>query len=488
MKKDEINHCMQIYLSARGEGKDPYFDVGQLIDMLDSLEESYDMGYFNDIVDLGLRLHPGNPDLLIKKCRALIEDDDIDKAREIMDALGDYDDENLHLMRMECYCYKKQYQQIVSYMQPLVQEKADCLLFLFENLAVLCNNHLEPAESEEFIRWGLELFPDSVVLKEERCCALEQSGRYEEAIKLCNELIDKNPYSYTYWYSLGRYHLMSSDVDKAIEAFDFALACSEELNEEVLTMKAYSLMLSGSYEKALEVYRLLEEHEFSPILIYPHMGECYTKLGDFEQGYIVLKKMLDDHEKHMELTAYYNLASCSFQIKKPNDALNTLYRALKRYPEELQIWSLITVMMLQMQLFDSVNQSFPILFHLAEQDARNPEKRTSAISYLMDMGLASLRRGQMKFAERFFHKAVDLDPDHVSARSHLVVASLLTDDPEQAQEHMAKLSLEDLLNAFRQSDLDPKLIDTVLNECYAPKSGVNGRLVKQFLTNKDNSN
>ena len=66
MKKDDISRLLQHYLSAKEEGKEPYFDADQIDEMLDSFEDSNDYTYFDEVLALGLKLHPGNSALQIK--------------------------------------------------------------------------------------------------------------------------------------------------------------------------------------------------------------------------------------------------------------------------------------------------------------------------------------------------------------------------------------------------------------------------------------
>ena len=97
------------------------------------------------------------------------------------------------------------------------------------------------------------LFPDNLILKDELCYNLEIEGDIKKAIEVCNELIDKNPYSNDYWFTLGRLYSISGDYEKAIEAFDFALTCDDS-DEELKILKAYCLYMNENYEKAIEVY------------------------------------------------------------------------------------------------------------------------------------------------------------------------------------------------------------------------------------------
>ena len=60
MKKKDISRLLQRYLTGHQEGKDAYFDADEIDELLDSFEESDDYTYYDEVLALGLRLHPGN--------------------------------------------------------------------------------------------------------------------------------------------------------------------------------------------------------------------------------------------------------------------------------------------------------------------------------------------------------------------------------------------------------------------------------------------
>ena len=59
-EKDDISRLLQRYLSAREMGKEPYFDADEVDELLGSFEESDNYDYFDEVLALGLKLHPGN--------------------------------------------------------------------------------------------------------------------------------------------------------------------------------------------------------------------------------------------------------------------------------------------------------------------------------------------------------------------------------------------------------------------------------------------
>ena len=69
MDKKKISLLWQRYLSGQEEGKDAYFDAEEIDDLLESFEEADKFTHYDEVLALGLRLHPGNPLLLIRQIR-----------------------------------------------------------------------------------------------------------------------------------------------------------------------------------------------------------------------------------------------------------------------------------------------------------------------------------------------------------------------------------------------------------------------------------
>ena len=159
----------------------------------------------------------------------------------------------------------------------MITRDCDYLEEVFEYISPILNDLDMNKEARDFVDRGLALFPDNLILKNELCYILETEGDVPRAIELCNELIDKNPFSYEYWFTLGRLHSMVGDYEKAIEAFDFALTCDDS-DTELKILKAYCLYMNESYEKAIEEYQEIEGDEEVMRRISPLMAECYMKL------------------------------------------------------------------------------------------------------------------------------------------------------------------------------------------------------------------
>ena len=70
--------------------------------MLDSFEDSNDYTYFDEVLALGLKLHPGNSALQIKKGRQFAYNEDYESALALLENIAETDNQDLDMLKMEC--------------------------------------------------------------------------------------------------------------------------------------------------------------------------------------------------------------------------------------------------------------------------------------------------------------------------------------------------------------------------------------------------
>lgn len=169
MKKDDISRLLQHYLSAKEEGKEPYFDADQIDEMLDSFEDSNDYTYFDEVLALGLKLHPGNSALQIKKGRQFAYNEDYESALTLLENIAETDNQDLDMLKMECYCSLNQYPKVLEITEELITRDCDYLEEVFEYISPILNDLDMNKEARDFVDRGLALFPDNLILKNELC-------------------------------------------------------------------------------------------------------------------------------------------------------------------------------------------------------------------------------------------------------------------------------------------------------------------------------
>ena len=262
----------------------------------------------------------------------------------------------LDLMRLECYCEFNRYDEALSLISELTTENSAYLEDAIVQTACVMNDMEKyHQDTYKFITHALTMFPDNMTLKSELCFNLELQGKTKEALTLCRELINEDPYAAETWYMQGRIYSLCADFEKAIDSLDFALTCihkNEELEYEIKLMKAYCLYKNESYLKAISIYEELTSYdEFISSEVDPFLAECYMNLGEYEKAYDILKRIINHKGLEDEVSAFGNLIYCCIEIERRKEAIDILSEALKRFPTSiLEYLSTLNMMREQLSL------------------------------------------------------------------------------------------------------------------------------------------
>ncbi|MDR1937257.1 MAG: tetratricopeptide repeat protein [Tannerellaceae bacterium] len=416
MKQDDISTLLQRYLTACKKGTEPYFDADEIDAILDSFEEKEDFTHYEALLALGLRLHPDNPDLKIRQCKFHVYNEDYRQALDLLDSIAEANSEETGMIRLECYCALGQYPKAIEYMEELMEANCDYVENLFEFLTPVLSDLEMMTEARDFVERGLSLFPDNLVLKDELCYILELEGDFEQAIRLCNELIDKEPYSYEYWFSLGRLYSQTNDFDNAIEAFDFALTCDDS-DDELKVLKAYCLFMNENYEKAIEVYSEIATDEVSVDSVKSLMAECYIKLDDFEHAYHLFKEIISRQTDAVDASVYISFIRCCVETDRENEASQTLVKAADIFPDNVRILSLLALNYLEHGKEDlALRITGKILEHLGSIRVENEEEDYEK---LFEEKQPIFTRDNLEKVVKYYKKILQLSPNLSFKNKHI---------------------------------------------------------------------
>lgn len=328
---------MDLYLSAKKENKEIYLDAFEIEDLLDYLEDTDDFTYYEEIVRLGLSLHPDNFYIRLKEARLFIINEEYQKALDLLTFLKEEDplNEDINLLTMECYCYLNRYNEVTLFFDQMEADKDELLEEAYEYIGTLANDLENYIYAQSLLARGLSLFPDNQVIHHELCFALESAEDIPMAIELCEQLLDQAPYNYDFWCILGRLYTQENEYEKAIEAFDFAATC-HELEVEIKVMKAYCLYMNGSYERAIEEYQELLDNPDTKRMAIPFLAECHIQQGNIEKAYDFLKSLIEqDHKFTLDPSAYITFIHCCLLMNKNEEAESVIQKAEEAFKDNI---------------------------------------------------------------------------------------------------------------------------------------------------------
>lgn len=345
MKQSKPAVLLKQYLAAQKTGKEIYFDIDEIENILNWLNISDRQAYYDEVLSFGIRLHPQNMELKVRKCRQYVANEEFDEALDMIDNMAESDNLDFELIRLECYLSLGQYTRVVDYVERLIGENSDDLEDIFEYLMPVINDLCIEEDACDFMKRGPLLFPDNTILKNELCVYLVSFEDLNKAIALCNELIDRDPYFVEYWYTLGKLHMKKNNYEKAIEAFDFALTCDDK-DLELKAHKAYCFYMNRHYEKAIDVCMdLVNDNGYIYYCVSPIQAECYLELGKEEEAYELLKSRIDglDAELENDVHNYVCFIQCCMRIGKKDVAERALNKALHFSPENISLLFLLAI-------------------------------------------------------------------------------------------------------------------------------------------------
>lgn len=474
MRKDDISRLLARYLSMQDEGKEAYFDANEIEDLLDSFEESDDFTLYDGVLTLGMKLHPNHTGLQIKQCKQFVYYEKFEEALQRIETIAETNEPELDLLRLECYCSLDRYQEAKVYTEQLIANDCEYLIDIFEYTAPILGELAMHKEAIDFIRCGLKLFPDNIELKEELCYNLESTGEITEAISLCNDLIDNNPYSFDDWATLGRLYSIDGEFEKAIEAFDFALTC-DDTDNEIKILKAYCLFMNENYQKAIDVYNeLIGDPEFT-YRVKPLIAECYLKLDNYETGYQLLRDVLENNKQYEEPASYINYLLCCAKTERLDEEQGILDKALELFPNHINLLYLKALYFTDMGQED---EAIKMLQYILNQIDATEEYINGLIDTNYQLANLFLKRNRYTEALEHFQKVLNMLPTYPMVHIKMAICYINLNDPAGFIEHISLCSDEEI-KEFEGS--------------YTPSKNEKNKLplvdlIKEYLSSKKNNN
>lgn len=486
MRKDDFSRLLNRFLSAREEAKEPYFDADEIEDLLCGFEDANDYTYFEEVLAVGLRLHPKSVNLKVRKCQQYITNEEYAKALPILEEISETDHEEVAYQRMNCYCGLKQYGKVLEYTEELIADKYSYLEYLFEFTAPLLNDMDMIKEAHDYVDRGLKLYPNNLILKDELCYILETEGDMEKAIRVCNEIIDNNPYSYDNWFTLGRLYSISGDFTKAVEAFDFALTCNDS-EPELKLLKAYCLYMNESYQKAIEVYQEIAHTAGGAT---PHikqlMAESYMKLEDFEQAYTLFNEIIESEKVQNDPTVQINYVHACLETEHQEEAYHLLVKIAERFPDNIRILSLLALTHLEMGNEEKAKETANHLMDVIDKRKEDTNYTEEELERLLQTGQQLHLKGDIDNALKYYKKILEINPDMPYMHMHIAMAYLTKGEMELFDKHYKQTSPIEIQEYLQNMGIETNELN--IEQPLITKSILTEELVKQFLNNKDNKN
>lgn len=328
----EFKQTLHAYEAMQESGKPTYFDADQLTDIAEFYAARGDHDKAEAAIDHALLLHPGSTDPMVFKARNLLAHDEIESAYKLCRTIPDQKDFEVRLLYAEIHLTKNQPDKADKVLMDYVntqEEDPDHMCEIMRD----CSEVFSDFKHYEYsLKWGYTLLehvktnankPENILYAEEVILvALRDLNRYDEALALSNDMLDRDPYYIAAWIIQSEIYIAQKMYNEAIEAADYAIAI-DDTNMGAVVCKANSFFFLENMTEALKLYRKCIQYEFHPDVCHYMCGLIEASRRNHMQAlndFLVSYKTVGD-TANFSFELCYNMALNFAAIGRKEEAL-----------------------------------------------------------------------------------------------------------------------------------------------------------------------
>ncbi|MBC9912476.1 tetratricopeptide repeat protein [Chitinophaga varians] len=449
---DDLRDLLQQFENLRAGKSHSFLDEDSFEQIIDYYDEQDEMPIALQAAEIAIEQFPYSSALLLKKANLLIETKKYKEALHLLDkaALLDRNDINLYILQTDVYLALNQHQKAADVLNEQIdqfegEDKTELLL----ELADVYDDWEEFEKVFDCLKMALEHDPNNEEALHKICFWTEFTGRNEESIRLHTWIIDEHPFNHLAWFNLGTAYQGLKLYEKAIDAYQYAVAIDEKFDYAYRNMGDAYIRLR-KYADAIEVLQKHLEIAKPEDVIYEAIGHCYERQRKYTQARYYYRKashlspnddklfykiavayMMEENWdnaaksllnalKINKQSAEYNmsLGECYLQLGKEKDALLYFVNAVRIRPKSVQPWQELVK---GLYVFGFLEEALDQLAAAEEKAGRKPVFQYYRAAILIAQGktkegLLHLETA-LQQAPKALKKLVELDPailQHVS--------------------------------------------------------------------------
>ncbi|MBR2475152.1 MAG: tetratricopeptide repeat protein [Bacteroidaceae bacterium] len=391
----KTNLLLRYESMLRGESVE-WFDTEDYEEIALEYEMASMLSNAIEAIEMGLKYHPMSEELLARKAYFLLIKGQIEEAENLMSVVTDKSDET-QLIRVELRLISGDIDEAITLIKELLKGESlqsEHLLSVID----LCADYKLYKEIllDIFTSIGKFERTQQLYLLREFMKVLEEESEYKLQLQVVEKILDMDPYSYHEWLRAIELYLYHSDIQKAFEAIDYALAIDPK-NSDALYYKAYCYAEQGYYKDAIIILESLEKSKNE--YIYTLMATCYNKLGLYDKS----DRVLDESLQYYPLDAkiLYVKAQNRYKSQQPLVAIDLLRQAEEIEPHSSDILYMLSKLYYEQESYDKAKETF---LKLESSDYEESDAKV----YILGGDIAT-KRGEYREALNYYERAFALD-------------------------------------------------------------------------------
>ncbi len=310
--REELRELIQQFENLKSGRAHSFIDEDSFELIIDYYyDDKGDLQKALEAAETGLTQFPYSASLHIQKADIYLGLKQYDKVLEILDyaVLLDNSDISLYIIKTDAFLALDQQDKAAELLSEAIdrfegEEKID---LLFE-LSDVYDDYEQFDNVFDCLKMILEIEPSNEEALHQICFWTDHTGNNEASIKLHQKIIDDYPFNHLAWFNLAAAFQGLKLYEKAIDAYQYAIAIDEKFDYAYRNMGDAFLRLR-KYKEAIEALEKVLELSRPEDVIYEAIGHCYDKLKNFAQARQYYRKashiIPDDSQLHYKIACTY---------------------------------------------------------------------------------------------------------------------------------------------------------------------------------------
>ncbi len=327
--KEELKELLLQYDNLRSGRSYSFIEEDSFEKIIDYFDEKDELANALEAAAYAIVQYPYSAMLLIKKSDILIA---TKKYREALECLEqaeilDSTDTNLYILKTDAYLALDEQQKAALVLEDAIDNfSGDEKIELLFELADVYDDYENFDKVFDCLTMILDIDPNNEEALYKICFWTDFTGRNEEGIRLHQKIIEDFPYNELAWFNLAAAYQGIKLYEKAIDAYQYAVAIDEKFDFAWRNMGDAFLRLR-KYKDAIEVLQKVLELARPEDVIYEAIGHCYDKLKNYAQARFHYRKATHLNQDDSQL--YYKIACTYMNEGVWDSAIKNLQTAMR---------------------------------------------------------------------------------------------------------------------------------------------------------------
>jgi len=334
--REELKELLQQYSNLISGRSHSFLEEESFEKVIEYFDERDELLKALEATDYAVNQYPYSSSLLLKKADLLIASKKYQESLFVLEQaeLLDSSDIDLYILKTDAYLALDQQAKAAAVLEVALDyfEGDEKLELLFE-LTDVYDDYENFDKVFDCLKMILEIDPNNEEAMYKICFWTDFTGRNEESIRLHQQIIEEFPFSELAWFNLAAAYQGIKLYEKAIDAYQYAVAIDEKFDYAWRNMgDAYLRM--RKYKEAIEVLQKVLELARPEDVLYEAIGHCFDKIQNYAQARFHYRKATHLNQDNSQL--YYKIA-CTYMNEGVWDSaiknLNIAMREHRLQPE-----------------------------------------------------------------------------------------------------------------------------------------------------------